>query len=299
MSHNADARKRSERTAGDLHSIHGATVPSLEELAIGPIPIAGAETSRRLDGSPPPASEKPGLTYNDLEECPIRIWNLDPRTMVRFLGNQNGHGSEEFRALRSHLSRLREQRPIKTLLVTSALPNEGKSFIASNLAHVLALQQGCRVLLIDGDLRSPRLHQALGTSLEPGVSDYLMHEAEEIKVIQRGTGDLFFIPAGRAISGPTELLASGGMKSLIDRVANFFDWIVIDSPATVPVSDACVLATFCDGVLIVVRSQFTPFDVVRQARQRFREEALVGVVLNGTEADSSLHSRYRYHSSKA
>jgi len=135
-------------------------------------------------------------------------------------------------------------------------------------------------------LRNPRLHSALGTVRAPGFSEYLLQEVEEFGIMQKGTPDnLFFIPAGRPIAGPTELVANGRLKFLMDRVEPLFDWIIVDSPPAVPVSDACLLANYCDGVLMVVRSDSTPFDIVRKARDRFPEESLVGVVLNVIESD--------------
>jgi len=91
-------------------------------------------------------------------------------------------------------------------------------------------------------------------------------------------------------------VANGRLKFLLNRVEPLFDWIIIDSPPAVPVSDASLLANFCDGVLIVVRSNTTPFDIARKARQEFEDKHLVGVVLNGIEPDSSPYSRYYYGS---
>ena len=106
-------------------------------------------------------------------------------------------GTEEFRTLRSRLYHLREKMPLKTVLVTSALPKEGKSFTATNLAQVMVRQQGRRVLLIDADLRAPRLHRMLGTTSDPGLSDYLQGKSDEFSIMQRGPlENLFFIPSG-------------------------------------------------------------------------------------------------------
>ena len=96
------------------------------------------------------------------------------------------------------------------------------------------------------------------------------------------------------MSDPSELLSNGRLKGLLDRLVPMFDWIIIDSPPAVPVSDASLLANACDGVLMVVRSDATPFDVARKARQEFSEKHLVGVVLNGIEANSSAYSEYYY-----
>lgn len=216
-----------------------------------------------------------------LAGCTKQTWRIDPESMLSFGAGERTHVTEEFRALRSRLSQLQRQTSLKSVLITSALPKEGKSFVAANLAQTMALQPECRVLLIDADLHNPRLHNALGTSSAPGFSEFLLQEVDDFGVMQRGdANNLFFIPAGRSVAGPTELVANGRLKCLIDRVEPLFDWIVVDSPPAVPVSDASLIANSCDGVLIVVRSHSTPFDLVSKARDRFREESVVGVVLN-------------------
>jgi Mrp family chromosome partitioning ATPase len=106
--------------------------------------------------------------------------------------------------------------------------------------------------------------------------------------MQRGsTKGLFLIPSGRSVEGQTELVANGRLRVLLDQLEPLFDWVIIDSPAAMPVTDASLIANSCDGVLLVVRSHSTPFDIVRKARQRFREESLVGVVLNKIEPQAS------------
>lgn len=219
-----------------------------------------------------------------LAGCPRKTWTIDPDSMLCFGARERTHLTEEFRALRSRLSQLQRQNSLKSVLVTSALRKEGRSFVAANLAQTMALQPECRVLLIDADLYNPRLHNALGTCSAPGFSEFLLQEVDDFGIMQRGDADnLFFIPAGRSVTGPTELVANGRLKCLIDRVEPLFDWIVVDSPPAVAVSDASLIANYCDGVLLVVRSHSTPFDVVRKARDRFREESIVGVVLNVVE----------------
>ena len=151
------------------------------------------------------------------------------------------------------------------------------------------------MLLIDADLRGSRLHSALGTEYAPGLSEYLMGERDEFSIMQRGPMEnLFFIAAGRQVSSPAELVANGRLKFLLNRVETLFDWIILDSPPAMPVSDASLLANFCDGVLLVVRSNVTPSDIARKVRQEFRDKQLVGVVLNGVDAESSAYSRYYY-----
>jgi protein-tyrosine kinase len=234
-----------------------------------------------------------------LSRCASAPWHPDENTMLFFGAQDNARGMEEFRTLRSRLYQLREKMPLQKLLVTSALPKEGKSFVAANLAQVMVKQHGQRVLLIDGDLRGSTLHETFGTSGAPGFSEYLMGEKDEFSILQRGPMDnLFFIPAGRQASTPAELVANGHLKLLLNRLEPLFDWIVIDSPPVVPVSDASLLANFCDGVLLVVRSQVTPFDMARKARLEFHDKQLVGVVLNGIDYDASAYSRYYEYGNK-
>jgi len=255
---------------------------------------AAASASVPLTGGMPSFSSPFSLEAL-LARCAPQPWAPDEKTMSFFNGHDGARGTEEFRTLRSRLYHTREKMPLKKVLVTSALPKEGKSFTASNLAQVLVRQHGRRVLLIDADLRGPRLHMMLGTRSSPGLSDYLQGGSDEFGVMQRGPMEnLFFIPSGREISDPSELVANGRLKLLLQRVEALFDWIVLDSPPAVPVSDASVLAKACDGVLMVVRSNTTPVDMARRARQEFPDETLVGVVLNGTSPETMAYTRYYY-----
>jgi len=229
-----------------------------------------------------------------LTRCAPAEWRPDPATMLFFNGDDGARGTEEFRTLRSRLYHARERMSLKKVLVTSALPKEGKSFTAANLAQVLVRQHGRRVLLIDADLRGPRLHEVLGTASSPGLAEYLNGQNDEFSIMQRGPLEgLFLIPSGRRPEDPAELVANGRLKFLLQRVEPLFDWIIIDSPPAVPVSDAGILAKSCDGVLIVVRSNQTPFDMARKAREEFAGQTVVGVVLNGAR-DEPAYERYYY-----
>lgn len=260
----------------------GAAIPAVESA-----PPRAASTATPAFGNP--------FTFDTLlARCAQSDWLPDQKTMLFFGGEEQVYGTEEFRTLRSRLYQMREKQALKKLLVTSALPKEGKSFVAANLAQVMVRQHGRRALLIDGDLRGARLHQALGTAATPGLAEYLLGETDEFGIMQRGPMEnLFFIPSGRTVSSPAELVANGRLKFLLNRLEPLFDWVIIDSPPAVPVSDAGLLANYCDGVLMVVRSNATPFDIARKARQDFRDKHLVGVVLNGIEAGSS-YTQYYY-----
>jgi protein-tyrosine kinase len=295
MSRIHEALKKAEQERAATQG--GAMQPS---TVSGPVADStfSPEVSAHLPGGTVAGVSAFGPTANMdtlLSRCPQMDWKPDQNTMLFLNGDDNARGTEEYRRLRSRLYHLREKMSLKTMLITSALPGEGKSFTASNLAQVLVRQHGRRVLLIDGDLRGPRLHKMLGTTAGPGLSDYLQGRHDDFSVMQRGPMEnLFFIPSGSEIDDPSELVGNGKLKTLVQRVGSLFDWIIIDSPPAIPVSDASLLAKACDGVLLVVRSNVTPADAARKARQEFPEESLIGVVLNATHSEATPYERYYY-----
>lgn len=293
--HEALKKAEQERAA----SQGGTAQPSFIAAPVADLPGFPEESAGSMpappSGNPMPTFGSPFSVDGLLARCPPMDWKPDLRTMLFMNGDDSARGTEEYRTLRSRLYHLREKMALKTLLVTSALPKEGKSFTASNLAQVMVRQHGRRVLLIDADLRGPRLHLMLGTTPGPGLSDYLQGKNDEFSVMQRGAiENLFFIPSGTGIEDPSELVANGRLKMLLQRVEPLFDWIIIDSSPAIPVSDASVLAKDCDGVLMVVRSNSTPSDVARKACQEFPERSLIGIVLNGTSEDAAPYARYYY-----
>ena len=290
MSRIHDALKRAEQERASSLGTH--VEPSFEQQPDIPSPEMPPLQGARRTGSPSPSD----FSYETLlARCPQTTWHPDPVTMLFFDDDERRAGAEEFRTLRSRLYQIREKMPLKRLLITSALPKEGKSFVAANLGQVLVRQHGRRVLLIDADLRNPGMHRHLGTEQSPGVSDYLLGECDEFAALQRGPMEnLFFLPAGRLVASAPELLANGRLKLLLQRVEPLFDWIILDSAPVIPVSDSTLVANCCDGVLIVVRSNVTPSDLARRAREEFPEKLLLGVVLNGASREKHSHSKYYY-----
>jgi len=145
---------------------------------------AAASSSHASPGLPSLGS--PFSLETMLARCAAVQWSPDPKTMLFLNGDDNARGSEEFRTLRSRLYQIREKMTLKKILVTSALPKEGKSFTAANLAQVMVRQHGRRVLLIDADLRGPRLHLMPRHHSSPGLSDYLQGANDEFSIMQRG-----------------------------------------------------------------------------------------------------------------
>lgn len=303
MSRIHEALKRAEQERAAAQGGHADAASVVDASVLEPMPemvpgngnSAGNGTAAgAASPSAMPNFTNPFTFDTLIARCVQSEWRPDPKTMLFFGQDESARGTEQFRTLRSRLYQMREKISLKKILVTSALPKEGKSFVAANLAQVLVKQHGRRVLLIDADLRVPSLHSVLGTASVPGLGDYLTGGSDEFGVMQRGPMDnLFFIAGGRSEVQPAELLGNGRFKMLMQRLEPLFDWIIVDSPPAVPVSDGSQLANFCDGVLMVVRSNSTPYDTAQKARQEFLGKTLLGAVLNGISKSES-YARYYY-----
>lgn len=240
------------------------------------------------------------LTLDALrQQCPPSEWRPDSKAVL--FAESGGHmrpsGAEEFRTLRSRLYHIRERQPLQTVLVTSALPSEGKTFVTLNLARAISQQEHRSVLVIDADLRISRIHEGLGAAPAPGLAEYLKGEADALSVLQRGPEDnLFVIAGGVTNANPVELLGTGRLRTLLNRFTPVFDWILLDSPPAVFLSDAGILSKVSDGVLMVVQSGVTPFDTAQRACREFPEKQLVGVVLNRVPPGAGYGYYYYYGS---
>ena len=203
--------------------------------------------------------------------------------------------AESYRSLRSALLFLPVQgeRP-KVLLITSAVPNEGKSTIAANLARTLALG-GSRVLLVDADLRKGHLHKMLGLQCEPGLVELLRQPDNLDSVIQRDSLQNFaFLSRGKALGHSSDLFLGHAFDQVLARMRRQFDYVLIDSSPVFATDDATTLAPKADGTLFVVRGNFSSSRQVREALEllRQRQAKVLGLIFN--RADASAHSYYYY-----
>lgn len=203
--------------------------------------------------------------------------------------------AEEFRSLRTRLNHLQTQQQLKTLVVTSASPAEGKSFTAANLAISQSQLAGKRVLLADFDFRRPSVDKALQIPCAPGLTDYLQGRASLQEILYKIQNlNLFVLTAGDAVANPLELLNLNECHSLIHSLREHFDWVIIDSPPLLFAADGNLLSTLCDGTILVVRIGATTVDSVSRAMQSLCENNVLGVVVNGARR-SELYSKYSYY----
>jgi exopolysaccharide transport family protein len=245
--------------------------------SLGMIPL-GSRSTREVAGR-----EK--LSLASSKEAVELVTKSRPRSQM----------AESYRALRTSLLLTFAGGPPKVILITSALPEEGKTTTSVNSAIVLA-QKGTRVLLIDADLRRPSIHKTLGMGPKLGLSNVLTGTATLPQAIIPSTilPELFILPAGTPPPNPAELLASAKMKNILEELRKQYDHIVIDSPPTLSVTDAVVMSTDADAVVLVIRSGHTTKPALRRARDILMQvnARVCGVLVNAVDLNSP---DYYYH----
>lgn len=211
--------------------------------------------------------------------------------------------SEEYRKLKSVLLKMTKSDDFSnTIMVTSALPGEGKTVTAINLAITLAMEHDYTVLLVDADLRRPSVHLYLGIEPKYGLSDCLVREVSVADVlINTGVGKLMVLPAGDAVPNPVELFSSQRMLQLFKEIKHRYTdrFVVIDVPPVVPFAEVRQLAHHVDGVLYVVKERLSPIESVVEGLEALGDANVVGVVYNEAEVTSGKSSYYyRYPGQK-
>jgi capsular exopolysaccharide synthesis family protein len=206
--------------------------------------------------------------------------------------------AEAARAVRTNLVFMSPDQPFRTLLITSAGPAEGKTTVACSLAITMA-QSGQRVLLVDCDLRRPRIHRVFGIANDDGVTSAIVDGPDqEIRAIRpTEVPNLWVLASGPLPPNPAELLQSEAFRRTLERLKADFDRVIIDSPPIVPVTDATVLSTRVDGTVIVVRASVTTRELARRAVRSLRDVSgrTVGVVLNAVDLENRYSGYYQYY----
>ena len=269
---------------------HNTAQESTAEQVAEPVVVAGIE-------------QPPAKVDVVLENIPQHSWKPSVASFPTLA--DNGAGVEQFRRLRSRIYQAHYEAPMKTILIASGMPSEGKTFVAANLAMSLARNTVNNILLIDGDLRRPTLHDLLGAPNTPGLSEYLAGEAELMDIMQRdlnlkatenagvdSVSNLTFIPSGKCGDDSSELMANHRIEELIASVSPHFNWILIDSAPVLAVTDAVELARAADAVLLIARGASTPYDTAQRALATFSGVRILGFVLN--DAKESPHSKSYY-----
>jgi capsular exopolysaccharide synthesis family protein len=290
-------------SAGAFHTVEPVSRP-------GKLSAALAE-ARTVADLPPIEIAEPGLPGEhvssfdlDLARIPQYAWHPLSKHLPAL--EERGSSVEQFRSLRSRMQEFRDLNKLKCILVSSGLPQEGKSFIATNLAISFARHKGGRVLLIDGDMRRATLHKLLGAPQGPGLTEYLSGDASFHEIMQRpradepdnplpaGLGSLTFIPSGMEHDKAADLSGNHRFDKLIAAAAPYFDWIVVDSSPVNLVSDGVNLARSCDAVLLVARGGVTKFEVAQRAVAELKASKVLGIVLNAVKNPTVAGGYYGY-----
>ena len=226
-------------------------------------------------------------------QCEVLGVSASHESHLVSLPDSESPASEAFHLLGVRLRHLRRQRPLKKVLITSTIPQEGKSVVAANLACTLALRTQQKVLLLEGDVRRPTQSKIFGIADKPGICEWLNGERSLVKSMYRlKEPGIWIFPAGAGTGNSLELLQSGGATPKIEQLMNWFDWVVIDSPPVLPLADTSVWTNMADGILLVTRQGTTQKKQLKCGLEALATQKLIGVVLNSAKNVS--HSDYYY-----
>jgi capsular exopolysaccharide synthesis family protein len=229
----------------------------------------------------------------------LATWRSNPDLAGKLVGTDGfaAGAQEQYRKLAAILHHAQGERGLKVIMVTSALPNEGKSLTVVNLALTLSESYHRRVLLIDTDLRRPTVQGMFGIPPLAGLNEGLKATEDRPMAITPVSERLFVLPAGRPEADPMSGLTSERMRRLIAQAASAFDWVIVDSPPVGLLPDANLLAAFVDGVLLVVRAGKTPFALVKRTVESISHERILGVVMNAIDIahDRNAGGYYQYY----
>ncbi|ERJ52074.1 exopolysaccharide biosynthesis protein [Lactiplantibacillus plantarum 2165] len=204
--------------------------------------------------------------------------------------------TEQVKTIRTNLNYAMVGKPLKTLMITSAIQGEGKSTVGSNLAVEYA-KKGLQVLLVDADLRRPTIHQTFAISNQRGVSSWLSGQLTDVnEAIYPVLDHLFVMPSGPKPPNPAELLASDRMTEFLTVATRKLDLVIVDAPPILPVTDARILAGQVDGTVLVVRQNFVEKVAVRQAVSALKNARaqLLGTILNDVDIKTHCYG-YGYY----
>lgn len=263
-----------------------ATAPPVEREAPIAQPSALAPEPLR-QGPPAPAAAAPVVP-------PVQRFGADRDKLIVGEG-VNAALVEQYRHLAAVMHHAQKASNVRSVMVTSALPAEGKTLTATNLALTLSESYQKRVLLIDADLRRPRIKEMFALAGTEGLTDSLASRRDGKLPVQQVTPTLWVLTAGAVLPDPMSLLVSPAMKQLLDDAKDSFDWVVVDTPPIAILPDANLLAAMIDTTLLVVSAQSTPYPMVQRAAQAVGTNRILGVVLNRAE-HSGLPANYDYSS---
>lgn len=243
-----------------------------------------------------PATPQPAMPHPPVAAVPpraVRFGEADRHKLI--VGDNVDPGLvEQYRHLAAVLHHAQKATGVKTVMVTSALPSEGKTLTATNLALTLSESYQRRVLLIDADLRRPRMREMFALPPTEGLTDALTTPRGDRLPVHQVTPHLWVLTSGAMLPDPMSLLVSPAMRQLIDDARESFDWVIVDTPPIAILPDANLLSAMIDTSLLVVSAQTTPYPMVQRAAQAIGPNRILGVVLNRA-ANTGLPGNINYY----
>jgi capsular exopolysaccharide synthesis family protein len=224
------------------------------------------------------------ITTEEKIIVPNAALGIDKHLMTYY--QPKGAIAEQYRTLRTNLRRINKETPVKSIVLTSSIHNEGKSTTSANLAIAMTYEKDKKTLLIDADLRKGRSHELFGLLNLKGLSNYLEDEATQQDIIKKTPiPGLDIVTCGFIPTSPSELLGSKKMIEFLDAVKQMYDFVIVDAPPVIPLTDASVMGTSVDGVVIVAQAGRTKREVVKQTEFLLNQAGcnILGYVLTNVE----------------
>lgn len=284
--------------AYSLYSI-GEKKAMLEKIAEAYDTLKDEDKKRAYDARLAGADKKDGGDGPEfvLFDEPSELDGLDNTVSFKkpivVMGDTDPVAAEQYRVLYTRLSQLKQKDSLSAFAVTSAVKGEGKTVLSINLAYVIAEEFKKRCILVECDFKKPSVSSYFARrGTEHGLVDVLRGEADLGDAVTRldGSDNLFFLRAGKNVKNSSELLGSERMAEVMDELKKGFEFLIIDCPPILPLADMNIISRLADGLVMVVRAESTPKNMVRSAIDSIKEGRFIGIVLNA--AHTSLEKYY-------
>jgi capsular exopolysaccharide synthesis family protein len=285
-------RAEAERSGGTLPKNADSVADLLQKVELE------IDRKQALSELPPAPARETSREAGTFVPAKVLVPALASDARLVCLTDQGGLAAEKFRVLGLKLRNVRERRKLKRIVITSSIPEEGKSLIAANLALNQSRSKILHTVLIDGDLRRPELGRRFGFNRNlAGLSEVLRGERQLSEVVYKLEGSgLWFIPAGVTPENPIEVMQAGRLQQLLEQLETFFDWVIIDTPPVLPLADTPLWMKLADGVLLVTREGVCEKRQLERTVEVIDRSTMLGVVVNSCESNEQKYYYSRYGS---